>query len=114
MRGPDSSNIQRSLQVFDRVKGFGKSGAGVGLRLNGFAALRAIDDRLYQAVVKLTSCNRTHVKHTLKGGPGPCTKPLYTNMAYAFSISIQSIHVFTLAARCIAIMSVQYELQTPG
>lgn len=49
----------------------------MGLRLNGFAALKAIDDRLYQAVVKLTSCNRTHVKHTLKGvETGSTTSPV--------------------------------------
>ena len=56
------------LQVFDHVHSFAmKRGAGVGMRLNGFAALQAIDRHIYDSVVALTCINKTHVKHSLDG-----------------------------------------------
>lgn len=56
-----------ALQVFDHVQKFHICGAGLGMRLNGFAALSAIDSKLAEAVADLTAPVETNVMHSLDG-----------------------------------------------
>ena len=53
--------------MFDHVQKFHICGAGLGVRLNGFAALSAINSKLAQAISDLTSPVETSVMHSLDG-----------------------------------------------
>ena len=54
-------------QVFDHIPSFEECGAGLGVQANGFAALAAIDERLFQAIVGSAWCPKVSVTHNLEG-----------------------------------------------
>ena len=54
-------------QVFDHIPDFRPCGAGVGLKVNGFAALGAIDSNLCQTLLSKKLSIPTVVAHSLDG-----------------------------------------------